>query len=239
MNTKLKCLLLDDELPGLSYLKLLCEQIPQLEVVRAFNDPEVFLKEFPGLEFDLCILDIEMPGINGIQLAALLEGKLIIFTTAYKEYASDAFDLDVIDYVIKPVKPERLQQAVNKAIKRIKPENKTTRHLRFNTDKGIALLDVNQLVYVRTSEIDSRDKTAHLSNETSLHLKNISFEKLISLLPSAEFCRVNKRELIAISTVQYFSNDQITTNIYFQSEKPLIISLGETFRTSFVGKING
>ena len=238
MNTKLKCLLLDDELPGLSYLKLLCEQIPQLEVVRAFNDPEVFLKEFPGLEFDLCILDIEMPGINGIQMAALLDGKPVIFTTAYKDYASDAFDLDAIDYVIKPVKPERLQQAVNKAIQRIKLENKHNKHFRFNTDKGIALLDVNQLVYVRTSEIDSRDKTALLSNGTKLQLKNISFAKLISLLPSADFCRVNKMELIAIISVQYFSGDQITTNIYLQSEKPLVISLGETYRSGFVGKIN-
>jgi len=238
LNTKLKCLLLDDELPGLSYLKLLCEQIPQLEVVRAFNDPEIFMKEFPGLEFDLCILDIEMPGTNGIQLAALLKGKPVIFTTAYRDYASDAFDLDAIDYVIKPVKPERLQQAVNKAIQRIKPENKHNKHFRFNTDKGIALLDVNQLVYVRTSEIDSRDKTALLSNGTKLQLKNISFAKLISLLPSADFCRVNKKELIAIISVQYFSGDQITTNIYLQSEKPLVISLGETYRTGFVGKIN-
>lgn len=238
MNTKLRCLLLDDELPGLSYLKLLCEQIPQLEVVRAFNDPEIFMKESPGLEFDLCILDIEMPGTNGIQLAALLKGKPVIFTTAYRDYASDAFDLDAIDYVIKPVKHERLQQAVNKAIKRINPENKTNKHLRLNTDKGIALLDVNQLVYVRTSEIDSRDKTALLSNGTKLQLKNISFEKLISLLPSSDFCRVNKKELIAIISVQYFSGDQITTNIYLQSEKPLVISLGETYRTGFVGKIN-
>jgi len=239
LNTKLKCLLLDDELPGLSYLKLLCEQIPQLEVVRAFNDPEVFLEEFPGLEFDLCILDIEMPGINGIQMAALLDGKPVIFTTAYKDYATDAFDLDAIDYVIKPVKPERLQQAVNKAIQRLGNENKTPKHIRLNTDKGSALIYFDQLVYVRTSEIDSRDKTAHLSNGTSLHLKNISFEKLTSLLPSTEFCRVNKKELIAISAVQYFSGDQITTNIYFQSEKPMIISLGKTYRTGFLSKISG
>lgn len=238
MNTKLKCLLLDDELPGLSYLKLLCEQIPQVEVVRAFNDPEIFMKEFPGLEFDLCILDIEMPGTNGIQLAALLKGKPVIFTTAYRDYATDAFDLDAIDYVIKPVKPERLQQAVNKAIQRINSENNTNKHVRLNTDKGIAVLDVSQLVYIRTSEIDSRDKTAFLSNGTKLQLKNISFEKLISLLPSADFSRVNKKELIAIITVQYFSGDQITTNIYLQSEKPLIISLGETYRAGFVCKIN-
>jgi DNA-binding LytR/AlgR family response regulator len=239
LNTKLKCLLLDDELPGLSYLKLLCEQMPELEVIKAFNDPEVFLKEFDSLDSDLCILDIEMPGISGIQLAALLKGKPVIFTTAYRDYATDAFDLDAIDYVIKPVKPERLQQAVNKAILRINPENRTTKHLRLNTDKGTALIDISQLVYVRTSEIDSRDKIALLSNGTILQLKNISFEKLISLLPSAGFCRVNKKELIQMSTVLFFSNDQITTDIYFQSEKALIMTLGETYRNSFISKING
>ena len=236
MNTKLKCLLLDDELPGLSYLKLLCEQISELEVVRAFNDPEVFLKEFPNLEFDLCILDIEMPGTNGIQVAALLKNKPVIFTTAYKDYASDAFDLDAIDYIVKPVKFERLRQAVNKAIQRSGSENKIRTHARLNTDKGNALIYFDQLVYVRTSEIDSRDKTAHMTNGTSLQLKNISFEKLISLLPSELYCRINKKELIAISSVLYFSNDQITTNICFQSEKSLILTLGETYRTDFITK---
>ena len=196
------------------------------------------MKEFPSMDFDLCILDIEMPGITGIQLAALLKGKPVIFTTAYKDYATVAFDLNAIDYVVKPVRPERLQQAVTKAIQRIGNKNRPAKHLRLNTDKGIALLDVNQLVYVRTSEIDSRDKTALLLNGTNLHLKNISFDKLISFLPSSEFCRVNKKVLIALSAVIYFSNDKITTNIYFQSEKPLIISLGKTYRTSFISKIH-
>ena len=238
MNTKLKCLLLEDELPGLSYLKLLCEQIPELEVVRAFNDPEIFLKEYSGLDFDLCILDIEMPGTNGIKIAAKLKDKSVIFTTAYKDYATDAFDLDAIDYVIKPVKFERLQQAVHKAIKRSGRELKTHGHMLLNTDKGNTLLFFDQLLYVRTSDIDSRDKTALLANGTYLQLKNISFEKLISHLPSSDFCRINKKELIALSSVLHFSNDQITTNINFQIEKPPALTLGETYRIDFISKIN-
>jgi DNA-binding LytR/AlgR family response regulator len=236
LNTKLKCLLLDDELPGLSYLKLLCEQMPELEVIRAFNDPEIFLKEFAGLEFDLCILDIEMPGTNGIELAALLKNKPVIFTTAYKEYATDAFDLDAIDYLIKPVKPERLQQAVNRAINRIGSASKIRKHIRLNTDKGNVLLFFDQLVYIHTSEIDSRDKTALLESGASLQLKNITFEKLISVLPSDQFCRVNKKELISLNKVLYFSNDQITTNIFLHSEKPLVLTLGETYRDEFIMK---
>lgn len=236
MNSKLKCLLLDDELPGLAYLKLLCEQIPELEVTRAYNDPDILLEEIPALDFDLCILDIEMPGTNGIQIAHLLKGKLVIFTTAYKNYATDAFDLDAVDYIVKPVTLERLQQAVNKAIRHTAiPLRKS--FVCLNTDKGQTLLVFDQLVYVKTSEIDPRDKTALLENGTTLQLKNITFEKLISLLPEEEFCRVNKKELIAIKSVLYFSGDHITINSFTPSGKPLMLTLGEAFRNDFICKI--
>jgi DNA-binding LytR/AlgR family response regulator len=231
-------LLLDDELPGLSYLKLLCEQIPELEVVRAFNDPETFLKEFPELEFDFCILDIEMPGTNGIELAAMLDGKPVIFTTAYKEYATHAFDLDAIDYVVKPVRIERLKQAVNKAIQRKSTDQAIRKNIRINTDKGNVLLFFDQILHIRTSEIDSRDKTTFLENGSNLQIKNISFAKLKSILPHEFFCQINKRELIALSRVTYFSNDQITTNIFLQNETPLILTLGEPYRKEFISKVN-
>jgi DNA-binding LytR/AlgR family response regulator len=198
----------------------------------------VFLREFPELDFDLCILDIEMPGTNGIQVASLLKDKFVIFTTAYKEYAPNAFDLDAIDYILKPIKFERLQQAVYKAIQRYSHDYKTSGYILLNTDKGNTILLFDQLVYVRTSEIDSRDKKAFLANGTSLRLKNISFEKLISLLPSSDFCRINKKELIALSCVQHFSANKIISNIYLQSEKPMVLTLGDTYRIKFIDKIH-
>jgi len=129
-------LLLDDELPGLKYLKMLCEQIPELEVVKAFNSPETFLMELSSLEFDLCILDIEMPGMDGLSIANLLGDKPVIFTTAYKEYAAEAFDLNAIDYIRKPVTRERLQTAVNKALYRIRQSNPARNFIQINTNKG-------------------------------------------------------------------------------------------------------
>ncbi len=215
MNTRLKCLLLDDELLGLSYLKMLCEQLPELEVVKAFNNPETFMKEVQRLEFDLCILDIEMPEINGLQVANLLNGKPVIFTTAYTEYAAEAFDLNAVDFVKKPVRIERLQQAVQKAIFRNQKLAPGTarQYVQLNTDQGKALLFFDQLCYVRVSDMDSRDKVACLAGGEIITLKNITFEKLIGMLPSNDFCRINKKELLALRCVQVFSFDEISINL--------------------------
>ncbi len=236
MSTKLKCLLLDDELPGLTYLKMLCEQIPELEVVKAFNNPEIFLSELPNLEFDFCILDIEMPQMDGLQVANLLNDKPVIFTTAYKEYAAEAFDLDAIDYVRKPVKKERLQQAIQKAIQRLSKVSAATPLMQLNTDKGKAIIYFDQLLYIKSADLDSRDKIAYLLDGRNLTLKNISFEKLLDLLPINEFCRVNRKEIIAIKTVQVFSFDEVTITIFNaeKMEKALTLTLSEVYKNDFM-----
>lgn len=237
MNTKLKCLLLDDELPGLTYLKMLCEQIPELEVVKAFNRPDVFLSELAGLDFDLCILDIEMPQINGIQIAELLKGKLIIFTTAHKEYAAEAFDLDAVDFVRKPIQLERLQKAVRKAIKQVNDAKHNKKFIYLNTDKGKSLIVFDQMCYIKSSGIDSRDKDVVLKDGSKICLKNISFEKLQTILPQKNFCRINKQEIIAIDIVLHFSFDQITSTIPGEQNKPQMFYLSEVYRNAFLEKV--
>jgi len=231
-------LLLEDELPGLTYLKMLCEQIPELEVVRSFNNSTTFLKEIAVLEFDLCILDIEMPGINGLQIASLLKGKPVIFTTAYSEYAAEAFDLDAIDFVRKPIKKERLHQAVLKTIRRIENGNTQKYFVQLNTDKGKTLVFFDQLNYIRTSEIDSRDKVARMENNATLIFKNLSFEKLLEALPSHQFCQINRSEILALRCVQFFSHDEITTNIIQPNGKHLVLFLSEIYRNNFIQTVN-
>ena len=237
LNTRLKCLLLDDEMQGLTYLKLLCEQIPELEVVRAFNNPVTFLKDFSGNECDLCILDIEMPGLNGLQVANLLRGKPVIFITAYKEYALDAFELDAIDYLQKPVQLERLQQAVLKAVKRIDSNYTSPKYIQLNTEKGRTLIYFDQLVYIKTSETDSRDKVALMQDNTSLLLKNISFDKLLVIMPPGQFCQVNKKEIIALKSVHSFSHSGITLRITGENGQPLVLALNEMYRKNFIENI--
>ncbi len=237
MSTKLRCLLLDDELKGLSLLKMICEEIPGLEVVKAFNSPQVFLEELPNLEFDLCILDIEMPGMTGLEVATHIKGKPIIFTTAYKEYAAEAFDLDAVDYVRKPITRERLQQAVLKVNSRFSPKVKVVESLQINTDKGKAIIQFDQILYINASEIDSRDKTVHLQNSSALTIKNVSFEKLQQLLPEGDFVRINKRQIIAMRMVQLFSFDTITSTIVDGQSGFLKFSLSEVYRNEFIRRL--
>lgn len=234
MTTKLKCILLDDELHGLTYLKMLCEQMPELEIVKVFNNPEKLFDETTSIDFDLCITDIEMPGIDGLTLASRLQNKLVIFTTAYKEYASEAFDIDAVDYITKPVTKERLHKAVLKAVERHKNTIQNTTFITCNTDKGKGIIYINQLVYVKSAEHDSRDKEALLIDGSLLILKNINFETLLQQIPETNFCRVNKKEIIAIPQVKHYTHNEITLKQQDKNENFITILLSETYRSAFM-----
>lgn len=239
MNTKLRCILLDDELPGLMYMKMLCDQIPNLEVVKSFDNPLTFLKEQSKFEFDFCILDIEMPEMNGLQLANLLGNKPVVFATAYKEYAAEAFDLNAIDYVRKPIKIERLKAAIEKVYNYfLKTENPTAKsYIQLNTDKGKAILFFENLAYIRVSDVDSRDKIAYLFDGEKLLLKNVTFDHLFKFLPTTEFCRINKKEVVSIKSVRLFSFDEITTVLASENGTNLKLSLNEIYRNEFLRKL--
>ena len=236
MEKRIKCILLDDELPGLTYLKMLCEQLPELEIVKSYNNPTLLLTELNQHDFDVCLMDIEMPDINGLQLALLLKGKHIIFITAYKDYAADAFDLNAIDYIRKPYNKERLQQSIDKLKQANKTLKETTQTIQLNTDKGKVKLNLDQLIFVRASEIDSRDKRMHLTSDRILNAKNISFDKLLEQLPAVKFCRINKKEVISLDHVAHFSFDEIS--IYMDKEhiKIVTLQLSEAFRKEFISR---
>ncbi|QOG03514.1 LytTR family DNA-binding domain-containing protein [Flavobacterium sp. MDT1-60] len=237
MNTKLKCLLLDDELPGLTYLKMLCEQIPEVEIVKTFNNPEKLLAEIPNLDFNLLISDIEMPGIDGLHLAEMLDNKLVIFCTAYKEYAADAFNIDAVDYITKPVKLERLQKAILKAYERFNKPETAKKFIQLNTDKGKTLLYFNEIQYIKTAVSDSRDKTVLLSDGSFLNLKNVKFETLLQELPEADFCRINKKEIVAVKAIKFFNHNEIVLHHLEENHKNTTLILSETYRSDFLKRV--
>jgi DNA-binding LytR/AlgR family response regulator len=230
----IKCVILDDELLAISYLKLLCEQIDNVEVVKAFNDPKVFLSEIENIDCNVCILDIEMPGMNGLQVAELIsDSKKIIFTTAYKEYAAEAFDLNVVDYVRKPIKKERLIQAFEKAKELVQNPPKKG-FIEWNTNIGKTVIFTEQIAYIKTSEIDSRDKDIILNDGTNIVLKNLNFKNLLEMLPSKDFAQVNKKEIIALSSIKIFSTNEIITTISTENDNFLKLQIGESYKSSLM-----
>lgn len=238
MDSTLRCLLLDDELPGLRYLRTLCEGIPEVEVIRAFNDPLKFLHESQTLAFDLCIMDIEMPHLNGLELAAMMKGKAVIFTTAYKEYAAEAFDIEAIDYIRKPFQKERLSKAIQKAFERVHESKKVHPFVSVNTNKGKALLYFDRIRYITTMEYDSRDKLV-LMSDGEMIIKNTGFDKILSFLPSTEFCRINKKDIIALKSVRFFSYKEIHVSLTNSKlDKGITLPLTENYRTAFLARLN-
>jgi len=117
MKSKYACIIVDDEPLARDGIKLHVDEIPWLEVVGEFGNA---IKAAEYLNSDnqvkIIFLDIEMPGLNGIEFLKTVPTKaLVILTTAYPQYALDAFELDVIDYLLKPVKFKRFFKAINKA----------------------------------------------------------------------------------------------------------------------------
>jgi DNA-binding LytR/AlgR family response regulator len=216
---------------------MLCEQIPELEIVKTFNNPEKLLADIPDLEFDLLISDIEMPGMDGLHLAEMLQHKMVIFCTAYKEYAADAFNIDAIDYITKPVKLDRLQKAISKAVDRFDKPDAAKKFMQLNTDKGKTLLYFNQIQYIKTATSDSRDKTVLLTDGSFLNLKNVKFDTLLSELPEIDFCRINKKEIIAVKAIKFFNHNEIVLHHLEENNKNTTLILSETYRSDFVKKV--
>ena len=112
----MNCIIVDDEPLAREAMKLLIEEAECLQLVGSFNSAATASDFMEQHVVDLVFLDIQMPGITGIEFARTISKRtLVIFTTAYTEYALDSYEVDAIDYLIKPVEAERFQKAIEKA----------------------------------------------------------------------------------------------------------------------------
>jgi two-component system LytT family response regulator len=113
----LKCVVIDDEPLGLELIKGYVAKFPGLELVQSFEDALSAAELLRRLQVDILFIDIQMPHITGLELVRTLETTpAVIFITAYKKFAMDGFELDAVDYLLKPIAYERFSKAVNKAI---------------------------------------------------------------------------------------------------------------------------
>ncbi len=231
--------MVDDELPALRYLQVLCSGLSDVEIVKSYNNPLKFLDEHAALEFDVCILDITMPGIDGIQLAGHLHGKAIIFSTAYKKYAAEAFDLNAVDYLRKPYQRERLETAFSKAREWLLAKRLVTDvYVEINTNKGKTKINCSKVAYITVADNDRRDKVIVYKDGRDFLAKNITFDQLMLLMPSEDFCRINRKTLIALDTISSYTQQWVYCSL-FKGGVPIQFPISTPYRETFKAKVSG
>lgn len=231
-----KCVLLDDELLGLSLLRSMCESIPEIEVVRAFNDPVQFLAQSEEIDFDFYFSDIVMPLQNGIDVKSNLIDKPVIFCSAHPQFAIDAFDLAAIDFLKKPVTLERLRIAVQKVIEKLKSLEEQKVWL-VQTSSGRQSIQSGSIVAISTSEIDARDKIVFLADQSELLLKNKSFRQIIEDLGHLKLVRTTKTTSVNLRYISGYNGDRILFSANWKAAPELtqrLQHLSEAYKRDFV-----
>ncbi|PKQ29689.1 MAG: DNA-binding response regulator [Actinobacteria bacterium HGW-Actinobacteria-10] len=196
----LKALVVDDEAPARSELRYLLEEAGGVEVVGEASNAAEAMQLIRAIPYDVVFLDIDMPGLSGVQLAEQLSEverqPAIIFVTAHGEHAVKAFEVAAVDYLVKPVEVQRLRQA----IARLLPvEAATAKVERVPVEKGgkKLLLQVEDIYYVM-----AKDDYSYLHTDGERYLSTISLAQLERRLEANGFFRVHRRYLVNLSRVR-------------------------------------
>ena len=227
----IKCLLVDDEPLALDALESLMQKIPELEIIDRCNNAVDALQVIHNNKIDLLFLDIQMPEITGIEmLKSLAHPPKVIFTTAYRDYAVEAFEMDVIDYLVKPISLERLIRSINRYHDRIsrKPDSQTSDPEKSN--KSITIYSDKKNYRVNTSSIlyvEGLKDYAMVHTDNGRLITRQTLKNLEDILPDEEFIRVHRSFI-----VPYQRLDSWTT--YSVSIKDIEIPVGRTYRKTIM-----
>lgn len=213
---KIKILLVDDEFLALNLLEQYANQLPELEIVGKIKSPIQALDVLNREAIDILFLDIQMPVLSGTNLLKTLQRppRATVFTTAYSEYAIEAFDLNVVDYLLKPFSFERFLQAVNKAKdildKKAPPSVQNTilsqedAFFTFKVDGKIEKIFARDILYVEGLREYVRIVTSSRQYVTYESMKNME-----EMLPSPDFLRVHKSYIVSKQKVNALDGNQL------------------------------
>jgi two-component system LytT family response regulator len=211
----MRAYLVDDERLAIERLARLLAQTGRVEIVGSSIDPEVALANLANLELDVLFLDIQMPGLTGFDLLERLGGDLpVIFTTAYDRYAVEAFTVNSVDYLLKPIDPERLERALDK-LERRAGQGRTdvrslARELAARLAPGRRLERIASRVGERTTLLDvarishffSKDKQTFAASGGRDHVVDFTLGQLEEQLDARRFVRIHRATIVNIGFAQ-------------------------------------
>lgn len=233
---KLKAIIVEDEKLARDLVKSYLSTQESIELIGEFTDGFSGLKAINDLKPDIVFLDVQMPKLTGLELLELLEDvPQIIFTTAYDEYAVSAFDLNAVDYLLKPFSKVRFDKAIDKAIGNIQ-NNKVTKGIAslkehvegtsvldkivVKSNSNIHVIPVNEVVY-----IESEDDYVMIHTKDRKHLKHQTMKFYEQQLDAKMFARIHRSYIVNVSEInkiEKFGKD--TYQVVLKNQTTLKIS---------------
>ncbi len=221
----LNCIIIDDEPSSQKVLNVFIKKVPSLQLVATCNNATEALETLRNnTSIDLLFLDINMPNISGMSFYKSLKNPpAVIFTTAYSEYAIDGFEVNAVDYLLKPFSFDRFLTAVNKAFDAIQtPENTTEETIYVKENKTLHKVILQNILYIEA-----------LGDYVKIHLEdksivtNSTFINMLQQLPSNQFVRTHKSFAINLQKLNSVSGNQIIIN-------NVKIPIGQTHKAAFM-----
>lgn len=207
----IKAIAVDDELPALSVIESFCTRFSFISLEKTFNRPSDALKYLDKFPVDLLFLDINMPSLSGIEFyRQVKQSTMVIFTTAYSEYAVEGFNLSAVDYLLKPFTPERFEQAVQKAYDYFnylnKKENEELKYLYIRADYTLHKLAIDDILFIEG--LDDYLKI-HLRGARPL-IARMTIKSMLDKLPIRDFVRVHRSFIVPFNKIESVRNKTIT-----------------------------
>ncbi|CAA9202300.1 LytR/AlgR family response regulator transcription factor [Flavobacterium collinsii] len=214
---KIKCVLIDDEPLAIKVLQNYFTNFTDFEVIGTFNNSLEALDFINSTTVDAVFLDINMPMMTGFELISLIENKTkVIITTAFREFAAESYDLDVLDYLVKPIPLPRFIKCINKITTEYNLKNnikvETTKgdsHIFIKVDKKMMKINIEEILFVEGMKEYIKVVTSDKTYITHKSLTSLSEE-----LPADRFLRIHKSYVIALNKVKSIEGNRIQIQSY-------------------------
>jgi two-component system LytT family response regulator len=210
----LKCIAIDDEPLALKLISAYVSRLPFLQMVQSFENAVSAAEFLRHNVIDVLFIDINMPDITGIDLVRSLDSKpIIIFTTAYRNFAVEGFELEAVDYLLKPISFDRFTKAADKAAELYRYKNSSTSN---QADTSIFVYSEYRMVKIDTSEIEYLES---MQDYVKIHLANgnrvltlMTMKALLEKLPADQFRRIHRSYAVAVLKIRAIQNKRVFLN---------------------------
>ena len=202
------CLIVDDEPLSRDVLKRYIAEVQDLELIAECRNAAEATHQLNTTSIDILFLDINMPGLSGISFArSLTSTPLIVFTTAYPEYAVEGFELDATDYMVKPFSFERFLKAVNRALERLHDNSNdsvSSGKVLVRADKKLYALPFSEILF-----LEGQGDYIRICTDQHKLVVHDTIKNFLTSLPEKEFMRIHKSFVINLKRIEYLEGNQV------------------------------